>query len=439
MFPINKALSNTGLREPKTNASGSHSDSGLVVVCALLVFAQFGTAEPEFGFQGYYKHFSVAIDRHIDNRGLPVSEPPLGIAINRLRLDFSLYATDRIHFGAAYDFAPRLMDPLFVETGSFVVSTSGDRYRVLDPDERLYPLEEDSVRSFSVRHNLDRLNATLRLPFADIIIGRQAVAWGSGKTVAPTDILVPFNITALDVEERLGIDGIRFRIPIGALSEFDAGYVAGEKFDWEKSAGYVRGRFWVWSTDVIPTAIVFGDHLLLGIDLNRAFSGFGTWLETAYTMVDFLGGGDDETRGDYLRATIGADYSVTKNLYGFLEYHYSTAGKNDPDSYPLLFRDVAFTQGGVFLLGRHYASAGMNYQFTPLISGFGQLIYNASDNSFLVGPSVEYNIRSDVYLSLGGYIGVGEQAEVEGRTIKIGSEFGGLYPDQYFAAFRFYF
>ncbi len=439
MFPINKALSSTGLPEPKTNAPGSHSDSGLVVVCALLVFAQFGTAEPEFGFQGYYKHFSVAIDRNIDAKGLPVSEPPLGMAINRLRMSFSLYATDRIHFQAAYDLAPRIMDPMFADAESFLVSGFGDRYRVFDLDERLYPFERDSVRSFSIRHNIDRLSALFRLPFVDVTIGRQALAWGSGKTVAPTDILVPFSLTDLDVEERSGIDGIRFRIPIGALSEFDAGYVAGENFDWEKSAAYVRGRFWVWSTDVIPTAIVFGNHMLLGIDLNRAIGGFGSWLEVAYTMVDLLHGGENETERDYLRATIGSDYSITKNLYGFLEYHYSGAGKSDPDRYPLLFRDAAFTQSGIFLLGRHYTSVGMNYQITPLISGFGQLIYNASDNSFLVGPSVEYNIRSDVYFSLGGYIGVGEHAESGGRRINFGSEFGGLYPDQYFAAFRFYF
>ena len=90
--------------------------------------------------------------------------------------------------------------------------------------------------------------------------------------------------------------------------------------------------------------------------------------------------------------------------------------------------------GAVYLAGRHYLGAGVTHQVTPLITLSSTVFANLGDASFTVSPSLEYNIATDVYVSVGASIGVGPGPEEDGS----GSEFGG-YPDYAFAALRVYF
>ena len=53
----------------------------------------------------------------------------------------------------------------------------------------------------------------------------QAIAWGSAFVINPTDVIAPYVYNALDQEERYGVDALRVRVPTGALSETDLGYV----------------------------------------------------------------------------------------------------------------------------------------------------------------------------------------------------------------------
>jgi hypothetical protein len=393
-------------------------------------------AGDNLSFHGYFKHFSIVFDQSITPRGMPVSEPLAGVASNRLRL--TLEATPVSWFAAklAYDLAPRITDPAFTDELFLFSPAEAGRFRLVDFDDRLYPRDTDEVGSFVVLHNIDRAYAQFRPAFGDITLGRQAIAWGSSRVVSPTDVLVPFGVTDLDREERFGIDALRMRIPLGALSELDVGYVAGEEMRWERSAAYVRGRWWLWSTDIAPLVAAVRGQLLLGLDLTRSIGGFGTWLEAAYVFNNVVSDEDRLPDDDYVRGTVGADYSITAKLYGFAEYHFSSAGTATPRDFFSVLRSPAFTDGGVFLVGRHYIIPGATYQFTALLSGALQLLYNVSDTSVLLSPSIEYNIRTDVYLSLGAFVGFGEEAD---RREGLGSEFGGVYPDQYYGSFGFYF
>ncbi|MBN1153697.1 hypothetical protein JXB12_02110, partial [candidate division KSB1 bacterium] len=282
-----------------------------------------------------------------------------------------------------------------------------------------------------------------RMDFADIYIGRQAIAWGSARTINPTDIVAPFTFEELDTEERIGVDALRVRIPMGFMGEIDLGYVAGNDFEMDQSAMFARSKFYIVKTDVSLLLLRFREHLLAGFDLTRAIGGAGFWLESAYVMSEAFADTDFNNSDNYFRATVGMDYNFSGKTYGYLEYHFNGAGESRPEHYLDIYNKPAVAQGSVYLMGRHYLIPGLTYQISPLVTLTGQTLLNIEDRSMFLTPQVEYNIAENIYISGGIMLSIGEKPAYAIRTgflpgLSLNSEFGS-YPDMYFGAFRVYF
>ncbi len=373
---------------------------------------------------GFYKSFSVAFDS--PQVGVPVK----GMVSNRLRLSLANSISEHLSFDFAYDFILRIQDPLLFENRVEVATIDLYDYRVVDLESSVYPGDNDFGGSVGVFQNLDRASVTARLSFADVIVGRQAIAWGSARVVNPTDMIAPFTYSELDTEDRSGVDAVRVRVPIGALSEVDAGYVFGRDFAVDRSAFFVRGQFNAVETDVSPMLVRFREQLLVGIDVARGVGSVGTWIEGArvFTMEQ------DDAIGDYFRVSTGMDYSFGGETYGFIEYHFNGAGVRDPEDYLVNLNRSAYRDAAVYLMGTHYFALGITHQLTPLVASSGQFLANITDPSFFFSSVIEYNIEQDFYLSAGAFIGVGDRPQ-DGQ---FQSEFGG-YSNILFFAFRIYF
>jgi hypothetical protein len=392
------------------------------------------TATPtvaELQISGYYKNFSTGL-----NAPLP-DEPIIGAVNNRLRLNFGYTLTDALSFDLAYDFAPRIQDPSLFSEPPIAGAASSLHYRIADFDTTIYPDEDDPAGSFGLFQNLDRLSIAYGADFGDITIGRQAIAWGSARVVNPTDVIAPYAYNQLDTEDRIGVDAIRVQIPIGVLGEFDTGYVFGENLAFEKSAFFLRSQLNAVETDFSISLLGFREHLMTGFDIARGIGGAGFWLEAAYVYASAFDG-ENPNAENYLRASIGLDYSFGGVSYGFIEYHFSGAGSQEPEDYLDNLERPAYTDGAVYLMGKHYFVPGLTFQITPLISLSGVVLSNISDPSVFPSLQVEYNFAQDIYLSAGGFIGIGRRPEVEDEETQFRSEFGG-YPTLFFSSFRIYF
>ncbi len=372
---------------------------------------------------GFYKSFSVAFDS--PHAGVPVK----GMVSNRLRFNLANSFSDHLSFDFAYDFFLRIQDPSLFENRAEVLIVDPLDYRVADLDSPIYPGDNDPIGSVGVFQNLDRADVITRLPFADVIVGRQAIAWGSARVVNPTDVIAPFSYSELDTEDRPGVDAVRVRIPIGALSEVDVGYVFGRDFAVDRSAFFARSQFNVAETDVSPLFVRFREQLLVGIDVVRGIGNVGAWIEGArvFTM------GRDAAISDYFRISTGADYSFGET-YGFIEYHFNGAGVRDPEDYLVNLNRSTYRDAAVYLMGTHYFALGATHQFTPLVALSGQFLANVTDPSFFFAPAIEYNIEQDFYLSAGAFIGIGDRPQGE----YFQSEFGG-YSNILFLSFRIYY
>jgi hypothetical protein len=414
----------------------------LIVFWALILIVALNLrSEEEFFLSGYFKNFSIVFLFPEHESVYGISSPAIGASNNRLRMKFSMKPLSWLAFDAAYDLSPRIQDPALFRNDLFFAKIEDNRYRFADFRPRIYPESDEQTGSFGLYHNLDRFSVTIKTKFADIFVGRQAIAWGSARIINPTDIIAPFTFNELDPEERRGVDAIRVRIPLGVMDELDFGYVAGKDFDLGKSAFFLRGKINAAQTDLSLLLLGFYDHLLIGTDIARSIGGAGFWAETAYVIPGFFKEGLHDS--NYFRLSTGLDYNLTAKMYGFAEYHFSSVGKRKPEDYQELFQSSAFQDGSVYLMGKHYLGVGLTYQVTPLIPFSGLILLNINDGSFTLGPKVEYNIAENIYISAGSYLGVGKKPErilvpPNLSEILFHSEFG-AYPDMIFTSFRIYF
>ena len=399
------------------------------IFCLILIF-QVNIVAADINIGGYYKNFFAVL-------GLPQGdEPIIGAVVNRVRANLAYAPTDVISFSLSYDISPRVQDKSFFSNSPFAVGTASSRYRIVESDSLIYPVDEDSVGNVGIYQNLDRISMNYSSQYADISIGRDAIAWGSARIINPTDVVAPFSFDQLDTEDRVGVDAIRIRIPIGVLGEIDTGYVIGEKFDYDKSALFLRTQLNAVETDFSISLIQFQRNLLAGIDITRGIGGAGFWLETAYVFTKpFM---DMNSPSDnYLRSSIGLDYSFNGKLFTFIEYHLNGAGTVNPEDYIDNLNQPAYLQGGVYLFGVHYLSPGISYQLTPLMNIGGQAIFNLSDKSATFIPQLSYNVAEDLHLSIGGLLSIGK-SPIGDKQFVLQSEFGS-YPNLFFSSFQLYF
>ena len=402
----------------------------LALIICLMTTSLVGIATAELKIGGYYKNFFTAF-----NSPFP-DAPVTGVVVNRLRLNLSYAPADSLSFAFAYDFTPRVQDPLLFSQSPIAVGTASSRYRVADLDSPLYPRTDEPVGSVGIYHNLDRASVQFSTDFADFSIGRDAIAWGSARIINPTDIIAPYTYDQLDTEDRVGVDAIRVRIPIGVMGEVDTGYIFGNKFNFDKSAVFLRTQLNAVETDFSILLLEFQRDLLVGFDIARGIGGAGFWLETAYVFTTPF---DDlpDAADNYLRTSVGLDYSFGGETYTFIEYHFNGVGAKNSENFLTNLEQPAYTRGGVYLLGTHYLAPGITHQLTPLISFSGQMLFNLSDPSTWVAPQIAYNVAEDIHLSVGGFISVGKRPK-NGDSPQFQSEFGS-YPNLLFSSFRVYF
>jgi len=398
---------------------------------------------PAANLTGYYKNFFTVLDPPSYVNTAPAAwQKTMGLVTNRIRLEYSHRLPGNMVFQGAYNLVPRVQDRTLFSNNPFLINIDPTRYRVVDLKDRIYPDNTSESESVGLYQNLDRAYVRWSLPQADVYIGRQAIAWGSARVVNPIDVIAPYSLEELDTENRIGVDALRVRIPMGFMGEIDAGYVAGKNFDWKQSAVFLRNKMYVAETDLTMLAAVFRENLLLGVDVARSVGGAGVYLEAGYVFLDPFQS-DRALVNDYFRGTAGLDYSLSDGTYLFVEYHYNQAGvKETQDYYWNLVQNEAYSEGSVYLMGQSYIIPGISHQITPLLTLSGQIMYNVDDRSAFLTPTLEYNIAENIYLGGGLMVGLGKRpflGDAGGTPFPVfRSEFGS-YPELAYTTFRVYF
>ncbi|MCM2324065.1 MAG: hypothetical protein NDJ90_12465 [Oligoflexia bacterium] len=348
---------------------------------------------------------------------------------NSFRLNGSWSPVPKLNFEAGYE-----LQPVWRSSSASSASVSalplsrGATYRLVDLTTRI----TDNGNAI-LYQNLDRLNARWALASGDLTVGRQAITFGSAHVIQTTDVLLPFSFSQVSVEYRIGVDAVRFQLPLSQLAELDLGLVIGEGAQARESAAFARVQLNLFETDFVLQAMSFSGARLFGGGVQTGLLELGYGLDFAFVEA----GG--RSAQDYFRLSTGLDYKFESDVMAFLEYHFNGAGVGAAALYAGTARRFSHTRGGVFLVGRHYLIPGVTWQLTPLLGARAQALVNAGDNSVFLSPALSYSVSEAVVLDLGGYLTAGAGPSVgpfAWPTLK--SEFG-AYPALAYASLSLYF
>lgn len=405
-------------------------------------------AEAPWQWAGYYKNLFTVTDVEDNYQALGViDDSPALDDVQRVRIKVDGEPVPAVRLRVHYETGLGWGDSIRIQNRldeapmqpSWMAARAGGRVRYLD-------LESEIDRGSDWRwvHNLDRLEAGLRVGDLDVSVGRQAVSWGVGLIWSPVDLFAGFAPDALDRDEKLGVDVVRTRWDIadtwtvdGVVEPLDDDGPYRITADESSLAARATTHWGEYDVSALGGQVA-GDRVLGG-DFSGYLGDAGFRGEWVYTWVR------EEDERDYSRLLLSGDYgfAVPWNPYVAVEYLYNGLGAGDPDGYVdrLGAASVqrAFSRGNAFQVGRHYLGVLAAVQPTALWTFQSTTVWNVQDGSALEYAAAVRSLRDNLDLVLGLNVGLGG----------LGTEFGGFSkeqigvdfanPDFLFAFLKWYF
>ena len=317
---------------------------------------------------------------------------------NRLRLEWKGQLRPGLGVEVQYDNEVLAGD--YLRTRQFELESQLPRRTWLDL-ESVYARGEDVL----ARHRLRRAALTFSRGATDLRIGRQRVAWGTGRFWSPLDLLNPVSPTALEPGEREGVDAVLLEHKRSAVSRVSAVFApvrGGRDYALAQWHGNVRGQDYSVTAGQVPDGQVFG------IDAAGQLGGAGVRAEWTVTRT----GG----QGTPHRVLLGADYAFANTLTLSGELYFDGAGSSDPAAYDT----AGLLAGRRQTVGRRYAGLYARYEFTPLLKGEAWLASNLGDRSAYLSPRLTYSLRENLDIAIGAQLFAGRRATEFGERRNLG-------------------
>ncbi len=253
--------------------------------------------------------------------------------------------------------------------------------------------------SYVLNSMIDRLWLDYTKDKWQVRIGRQRVNWGMTMIWNPNDIFNAYSYFDFDYPERPGIDGIRLQY----YTSFSSSLEAVLKADHENRVSTaVRYRFNKWNYDFQTLAGYYNEEdWVFGLGWAGQIEGAGFYGELTYLVPT--------TRREeaIFISSIGANYTFKNSLMLQTEILYSSNINNDDFS----FFDFYTMNASVKTLSiSNYSLFGSaSYPLTPLLSTSLACMWYPGVNAGYMGPSLEYSLRDDLYLSYFGQVFQGKE------------------------------
>lgn len=237
------------------------------------------------------------------------------------------------------------------------------------------------------RHRLYRAAVTLTRGDVDLKVGRQRIAWGTGRFWSPLDILNPVSPLALEREERVGVDAALLEAKLGPLSRASLVYAPAPDRSSPSRAMQLHGN-----AAGVDASLVVGRLLgldIVGMDVASQIGDAGVRGEAARLRP--RGG------GGFNRLMAGVDYAFANGLTLSAELYYNGAGSRDPAGY-----DFAGQRSGRSAsLATRYAGLYASYEITPLLKWMTYVVVNGDDRSRAIDTRLVWSVHSDLDLTAG--------------------------------------
>lgn len=350
---------------------------GLLAI--VLVAASLGGAGAEAAAQSAGLALSGSVKSLlVDSRTLAGEDYTL--SLNRARLELKGEVTAGVALDLQYDH--ELLFGSYLDTAMFRATKDV-------PPPQYWRLEANTLERGDVygRHRLYRAAVTLSKGMVDLKVGRQRIAWGTGRFWSPLDILNPVNPLAIEREQRLGVDAILLEVKTGPLSRLSFVHApapdrgpASQAVQWHGNAGGVDGSVVVGRLSGLE---------VVGVDLASQLGQAGLRAEVARLK--------DPQAQHFARAMVGLDYAYANGLTVSTELYYNQAGNRDPAAYDL----ASWLAGHITSLATRYVGLYASYEITPLLKWTNYAAINVDDHSRGIDSRLVWSWRPSVELTVG--------------------------------------
>lgn len=231
--------------------------------------------------------------------------------------------------------------------------------------------------------------------------GRQPISFGSARTINPLDVLVPFNLVMINMEQKIGVDGIKGRYSFSEMGVFELGTVFEKKIKGSDNFRFVSvsDTFINEAVDIKLLYASLKQNIIRGLDVQASIGGWGTWLEYGFFSTN--------KNLEFKRYSAGGQYIFQNDLNIFFEYHFNEAGVKNSNKYLLAKNQSHIKELGIFLFGREYLNFGGGYTLSPLKTIRLSVMTNLNDGSKLFSPTFDYNFKEDWLIQVGSFYGTG--------------------------------
>jgi hypothetical protein len=302
------------------------------------------------------------------------------LGLNRVRLEIA----GALATGVALDLQldQELLLGSFLGTADFRAAKD-----VLPP--QYWRLEANTIERGDLygRQRLYRAAVTLSRGAVDLKLGRQRIAWGTGRFWSPLDILNPVSPLAVEREQRQGVDAVLVEAKLGPVSRLSLLQApspvrgpASRALQWHGNAGGVDGSLVVGRLAGLD---------VLGFDLAGQLGQAGVRAEWARL--------EDARARRFARALIGLDYAFANGLTVSAELFHNGAGARDPWRYD----PAAAMRSQIGNLATRYFGMYASYEITPLLKWISYAAVNLDDRSRGLDSRLAWAWLPNVELSAG--------------------------------------
>ena len=354
-------------------------------IAALLAFALVlpaAAAAEEYDFGGYLKSFVTA--------GKTLFSEAYYLVTHRLRARVAYYPIPELEFRAIVDNQ--------LGWGNYYSTQQHELVRPFEDnsyvDMTLDPYEGSDMRW---RASVHRLYMRYSGEHADFTLGRQRIAWGSGRVWNPTDLFNPNSPLSVEPAEKRGADGVRLALRPSANLTLEGAWAIGA--DESDVRWGLRGGTTLGSYDISLMGGRFRDRDVVGVDFTGYIGNAGFRGEIAHFR---------EPERDYLQAVLSYQYTLSGGLDVLAEYLYNGGRITDFD---LEDAEELATYDSITTLNRHYFALRLSKELHPLIGGSLLGIADVEDGGVFLFPMITYSMAQDLDFTAGAQFFFGDEGD----------------------------
>jgi len=338
------------------------------------LFSQF-----DYSFSGYVVELPIfAFDKERPVM-FPTEDNQMFFNLTRIRLcpEFYLWEGARLNYEHEFDI-------LYSKSNNEILFNDKNVSRQI-VNLRWQAVNENN---FLLTHYIDRLYLRQGFNWGNITIGRQRIAFGSGRVWNPTDLFNPINPANYSKIEKDGVDAILLNYFFGSFTNAELVYnpIKGGK----TNAGF-RFRTNFNEFDLSAIGGYFDSKIVGGLDFA------GNLFDAGVRGEGIISINKDDASTKFLKFILGADYQFTPKLYVMIEYHFNGEGKVDKFNYEFM----RLINGEILNLSRNYLMINTSYMFSPIVTASASHNRNLNDGSGFAGINASYSAGDNFYINVG--------------------------------------